>query len=379
MKKQSLLIIILISITIGCYSQPGGRAGRPMINRSSPEVLDDKSVIFRFFAPEAEDVKLSAEFLQEPLSMIRDTTGLWTIKTDPVKPDIYPYFFLVDGIQVQDPGNVLYFSNERFKRSLVDIPGETPLVHSLKDVPHGSVTYCDYYSDIFKGYRPLVIYTPPEYDKNSEKKYPVFYLISGTTDTEETYFKVGRTNLILDNHLAEGKVEPMIVVMPYGNPSVPGATTTNPPAPGDQINEDPIENDLINNIIPYVESNYRTLNDNDNRAIGGFSRGGGQTLRIGFKHPELFSWICSYSSFLGKEDFEKNFRNVYEDPERTNEQMKLLWISVGNEDFLYEQTVEFMDLLKEKNIDFESMVTSGGHTWMNMKQFMDKSSQLLFK
>jgi len=378
MEKKLFIITCLFAVSVSCFCQPRGRAGRPM-NRKSPEIMADKSVILRFFAPSAKEVKLSSEFLTEPKSMTKDSVGLWTIKTDPVKPDIYPYFFLVDGIQVQDPNNVLYFSNERFKRSLVDIPGDPPLVHSLQDVPHGSVTYCDYYSSIFGGFRPLVIYTPPDYDKNTKTKYPVFYLISGATDTEETYFKVGRTNLILDNHLAQGKVKPMIVVMPYGNPQIHETQVTASPAPGGAVTEDVIGNDLLNNIIPYVEANYRTINNTNSRAIGGFSRGGGQTLRIGLKHPEVFSWICCYSAFLGKEEFEKDFKIVYEPPELTNKLLNLLWISVGNEDFLYKQTAEFMDLFKEKNINFKSMVTTGGHTWMNMKQFMDKSSQLLFK
>jgi len=370
-------VIFILSVT-GSYAQPGRRPGRPM-NIKSPEILADKSVIFRFFAPNAKEVKLSSEFLKEPLSMTRDSIGLWTIKTDPVKPDIYPYFFLADGIQVQDPNNVQYFSNERFKRSLVDIPGDPPLVHSMQDVPHGSVTYCDYYSGTFGGYRPLVIYTPPDYDKNARTKYPVFYLISGTTDTEETYFKVGRTNLILDNLLAQEKVKPMIVVMPYGNPQIGPAQGSVAPAPGSAAADDPVGKDLLGNIIPFVEANYRTINKNTSRAIGGFSRGGGQTLRIGLSHPEVFSWICCYSAFLGKEEFENNFRIVYENPGITNKKVKLLWISVGNEDFLYKQATAFMDLLKEKNINFRSLVTTGGHTWMNMKHFMAESSQLLFK
>jgi enterochelin esterase family protein len=137
-------------------------------------------------APDAKEIKLSVQFITGQQNMTKDEQGLWSITLGPVEPDIYPYCFIVDGIQVADPKNSWIFPNEGFQNSLVEIPGDLPLVHSLQDVPYGSVTYCDYYSSTFGGYRPLVIYTQPNYDKNTKTKYPVFYLISGTTDTEET-------------------------------------------------------------------------------------------------------------------------------------------------------------------------------------------------
>ena len=156
----------------------------------SPQVNPDKTIVFRYLAPSANDVRLSAQFEKEPVAMTKDTIGIWSVKAGPVKPDIYPYSFLVDGIQVMDPGNVAYFPNEFFKASLVDIPGDTPLIHSLQDVPHGTVTYTMFKSKIMKGIdRPLVVYTPPGYESNPDRKYPVLYLISGTTDTEETWYK----------------------------------------------------------------------------------------------------------------------------------------------------------------------------------------------
>jgi enterochelin esterase family protein len=209
-----------------------------------------------------------------------------------------------------DPNNPIYFPNERFKNSLADIPGEKPLIHSLQDVPHGSVTFCSYFSRTFANFRSLVIYTPPGYEENRNKKYPVFYLISGTTDTEETYFKVGRINFILDNLISQQEAIPMIIVMPYGNPEQFLTQESAARQPSGTERDSIIGHDLLHDIIPYIEENYRVYKDKDNRAIGGFSRGGGQTLRIGLAHPELFSWICCYSAYLGREEFEKDFKIV---------------------------------------------------------------------
>lgn len=319
--------------------------------------------------------------------MTKDASGIWSITVGPVKPDIYPYSFLVDGIQVMDPANVAYFPNERFKASLVDIPGDTPLIHSMKDVLHGTVTY-EYYPSVEGTTGSLVIYTPPGYEKNTTKNYPVFYLISGTTDTEEDWFKVGRANLILDNLIAEGKAKPMIIVMPYGNVEARIAAQTGRPKPADPTMREGNEainrakafgNDLIRNIIPYIERNYFVISNNENRAIGSFSRGGGQTLRTAFGNMDKFSWICCYSAYLTAQEMERDYKYVYENPDRTNKELKLLWVSVGNEDFLYKPTIEFMDFLKAKNINYKSLITSGGHTWMNTKIFLTATAQLLFQ
>ncbi len=319
--------------------------------------------------------------------MAKDSIGVWSVTNGPVTPDIYPYSFLVDDVNVMDPANVDYFPNERFKASLVNVPGNTPLIHAMRNVPHGTITY-EYYPGVEGSTGSLVVYTPPGYDKALSEKYPVFYLISGTTDTEETFFKVGRTNLILDNLIADGKARPMIIVMPYGNPAARIAEQTGKSKPDDLFSregEDAInrarlfETDLINHVIPYVEKNYRTIADRNNRAIGGFSRGGGQTLRAAFGNMDTFAWICCYSAYLSTEEMEDRYKPIGGEPEKTNQQLRLLWVSVGNEDFLYGQTVEFLDYLKSKNVQYRSLISPGGHTWMNVKTYVAESSQLLFK
>lgn len=378
---KCLFFWMMLIIPIGLLSQPRG----PFTN--SPQINDDKTVTFRYIAPKANEVLLSAQFEKKPIAMSKNASGVWSVTVGPVKPDIYPYSFIVDGISVMDPSNVSFFPNERFKASLVDIPGDTPLYHSMKNVPHGTVTY-EYYSSVEGATGSLVVYTPPGYEKETDKKYPVFYLISGTTDTEEDWFKVGRANFILDNLIAEGKAKPMIIVMPYGNVEARIAEQKGGLKPADPIGRESDEavtraktfgNDLVKNVIPYIEKNYRVFNDGDNRAIGGFSRGGGQTLRTAFNNMDKFSWICCFSAYLSPKEMEREYKYVYENPDRTNGLLKMFWISVGNEDFLYKETVEFMDFLKAKNVNYKSLVTSGGHTWMNTKIFLTATAQLLFQ
>lgn len=367
-----LIICEMLCITGIITGQP---PTGPMVR--SPQVNSDNTVIFRYYATSAKDVKLSAQFEKAPVAMQKDTIGIWSVTVGPVKPDVYPYSFIVDGIQVMDPGNVSFFPNEFFKASLVDIPGATPLVHSLQDVPHGTILYTSYKSKTLNGIdRPLVIYTPPGYEKNPGIKYPVLYLISGTTDTEETWTKVGRANLILDNLIAQVKSVPMIIVMSYGNN---GIAISGPASPDVLPMYKAYASEIINDIIPFTEKNFRIMADRDHRAVAGFSRGGGQSLWAGLSNTDKFAYICSFSAYLTTEAFEQNFSSLYSNPEQTNKQIKLFWLSVGSEDFLYKQATEFMDLLKSKKITTKTMITTGGHTWMNARLFLSEVAPLLFK
>jgi enterochelin esterase family protein len=369
-KLNLILVISLVSINAA------GQLGRRLI--VSPEIKKDKTIIFRYQAPNAVKLELSAQFLKERQLMKKDTAGLWSVTVGPVTPDIYPYSFFVDGIQVNDPNNTLIFPNERFKSSLVDIPGDTPLIHSMQDVPHGKVTYRYYMSGSLDLIRPLVIYTPPGYDKDSKVKYPVLYLIHGMTDTEETWFKVGHVNLILDNLIFQGKAKPMIIVMPYANP-LPALQEKNSSTDMNVLNTDYFSNDMIKDIVPFIESNYRVLADSFDRGIAGFSLGGRQTLAIGLANPQMFSWVCALSPAIWKNEFDNNFKQLYASPETLNKQLKMLWISCGKEDGLYASASDFIQALKDRNIRYKEFFPGGGHTWMNCRLFISTVSPLLFK
>ena len=349
------------------FGAGGGRTGAQL---ASPVVHPDNRVTFNYSAPSATSVKVNTQFAGTQ-EMQKDEKGVWSVTLGPVAPDMYPYSFTVDGVQVMDPLNPDWFPNETFKNSLLDVRGSgAPLVHALTDVPHGSVDYVRYWSETLGVYANAIVYTPPQYDRNKNRKYPVFYLISGTTDTEEVYFKVGRMNFILDNLIAQGAAKEMIVVLPYGNPSkyYPAGQA---PRRGDLFTQD-----LIGDLMPFVEKNYRTLNDRDHRAIGGFSRGGNQGLAAGLTHLDKFSWLCSYSSFTSMD-----LPGVYDDAAALNDKLHLFWLGVGTDDFLYGNAKDYMDFLDGKGIRNVKEFTTDkfGHTWMNAKYFLDKSLRLLFQ
>lgn len=357
--KRSFYIILTFFVTVASFAQ---RA--PSI--SSPEVHADNTVTFKYYSRAAQKVTLSGEFLASPLAMAKDTGGVWSITVGPVKPDIYPYFFVVDSVQVADPNNTYIFANERFKRSIVDIPGNTPLVHSMQNVSHGKISYRYYKSKSIGTTRQLLVYTPPGFNPNGAKKYPVLYLIHGGSDTEETWTKVGRANLIADNLIAQGKAVPMIIVMPYGNVR---------PAPMPDFTKD-----VMNDVIPFIEANYPVLTDSKNRAVAGFSVGGGQTLNIGLTNTNKFAYVCSYAPYTQTEEWQKNFGASYApNAALTNSQLKLLTISVGTEDFLYESVKQNIAMYESKGIKVKSYIVPGGHTWMNCKQYLATTLQEIFK
>jgi enterochelin esterase-like enzyme len=354
MKNLSLILLLLV------ISLSGIAQRRPSIN--SPQVNPDKTVTFRYFSREAKKVSISGEFLSEPRKMEKDTSGLWSVTVGPVKPDIYPYSFWVDSVQLADPNNTQIFANERFKRSIVNIPADKPLIHSLQNVPHGKINYLYYKSKSLDTIRTLLVYTPPGF--NPKVKYPVLYLIHGGSDTEETWTKVGKANLIADNLIAQGKAKPMIIVMPYGNVR---------PKPMPDFTKD-----VINDVIPFVEANYPVITSSSGRAIAGFSVGGGQTLNIGLTNPDKFAYVCSYAPYTATEEFKKNFVESFPDVAAIN-RLKLFTISVGDEDFLYESVKGNIAMFKEKKVNVQPKFVTGGHTWMNCKLYLSETLQEIFK
>ena len=311
----------------------------------SPQVNADNTVVFRFMAPNAKEVKLNAQFEKNNIPMTKDSNGVWSVTAGPIKPDMYPYHFIVDGISVSDPRNSSLFPNEGFQNSIVEIAGTSPLIHTIQDVPHGTVSYL-YYNSPELGIRPVVIYTPPGYEKNTDTKYPVLYLLHGTTDTEETWTKVGRANIILDNLIHQGKSVPMIVVMPYGRAYPVISKYSGSLRNWENLQE--FKKDFLNNLMPFVEKNYRVKKDNDNRAIAGFSGGGGTSLYFGLNNPDLFRWVCGFAPGMLKQEFERNNEVAFKDPSLTNQRLKLFWIGVGREDGLYPVISEYLKVLDEK-------------------------------
>lgn len=342
----------------------------------SPQINSDNTVIFRYFAPSAKDVKLNAQFEKTNVPMVKDTSGVWSVTVGPVKPDMYPYHFVAAGIQVADPKNSAIFPNEGFQASIVEITGSTPLVHTIQSVPHGTVAY-RYYMSPELGMRPVLIYTPPGYEKGASEKYPVLYLLHGTTDVEETWTKVGRAHIILDNLIAQGKAQPMIIVMPYGRAYPKISKSSGSLRNWENLQE--FKKDFLNNLLPFVEQNYLVKKEKESRAIAGFSGGGGETLYLGLNNPELFSWVCGFAPGMLKEEFDRNNEVAFANPSLTNQRLKLFWIGVGKEDMLYPVISDYLKVLDEKKIKHETFISDGGHTWMNCKLFLSIIAQKLFR
>ena len=374
MMKKMLLVVCALSAQ--------------MVSMAQPRTNDDGTVTFQYKNDSAKTVLVDVQFAGRK-EMTRGADGLWTVTLGPVAPDMYPYCYVVDGVGVMDPENPQYFPNEGFKNSLLEVKSKTgTLPHDILDVPHGRVEYVNYYSKSLGATNHAIVYLPPSYMTNMQKKYPVFYLISGTTDTEEVYYKVGRVNYILDNLLAEKQAQEMIVVLPYGNPmklklqdaptTVPGATTkerSDEIAPQMRFGGDVFSQDLINDLMPYIEKNYRTKADRDHRAIGGFSRGGNQGLFNGLTNLDKFSYLCSYSSFTSTD-----IPDVYDNAAELNKKLHLFWLGVGTDDFLYGNARDYMEFLDKKGIRSVKEFTTDkfGHTWMNAKYFLAKTLPLLF-
>lgn len=363
----SLLGLALLAPALGQAPRPG-----PV---ESPVVHPDRTVTFSLRAPQARKVELSAQFLPANRPLVADSNGVWQVTVGPVAPNLYPYAFVVDGLNVADPANPELFPNERFKSSLVEIPGDRPSLHTMQDVPHGSLTYAFYPSKRLGRTRPVIVYTPPGYPEGS-RKYPVLYLVSGTTDTEETWFRVGRANVILDNLLAQRRAVPMLIVMPYGNMLMGTPPPTSPEA---AVMYQAFSDELTGDLMPYVETHYRADRRREKRAIAGFSRGGGQALFTACNHPDRFAWVGSYSAYLTPEVFERHFPKLAADPDATNRQFKLIWLGVGRTDFLHAQATAFDEFLTAKRIAHRSLVTEGGHTWMNARHYLAETLTLYFQ
>ena len=384
MKKIILLASILLSVcsTINVIAQQ--RLTPDVMKRLfpasviSPEYNKDGTITFRFSAPKAEKVELNCQIFAGNKTMQKDEKGIWQVTVTTEVADIYPYCFIVDGTQVTDPNNFYIFPNENFKNSLVDVKGAEQSVQDIKDVPHGRIQYRYYHSDVYGFDRPMCVYTPAGYDPNGTTEYPVLYLIHGMTDTYETWFKVGKVNVILDNLIAEGTAKKMIIVMPYAN-AYPEMQNRKMNVQQDVLATDKVTKEIIDEVIPFVESNYKVLTDADNRAIAGFSLGGRQTLAAGLSNPDKFHWVCAFAPAIFGPEIEKNFADLYAAPTELNSQLKLLWLSCGKDDFLFNSSTQLDKILSDKSIKHNTLFSEGSHTWMNCRKYINEVSQRLFK
>jgi enterochelin esterase family protein len=327
----------------------------------SPEVGADRRVTFRVLAPLAHDVTLTGEFMPGAKTLAKNEDGVWSVTVGPLEPEIYNYNVTVDGVRTIDPANpnVKTGSTPSTIASILEVRGEAPAFYDPQRVPHGEIRTHWYDSKALNSVRRLTVYTPPGYDKDAQTRYPVVYLFHGANADENAWYRLGRANLILDNLLAAGKTKPFIAVMPFGYG---------------------VERDLIPDVIPYVESTYRTIADRDHRAIAGLSMGGGQALRIGLNHADLFSYVGGFSAAVGAAaEFPKTYASVVANPESANKKMRLVWVGCGREDGLFAASKAFSDFLTAHKIEHTFHESGGAHTWMVWRRYLNEISPLLFR
>ena len=345
----------------------------------SPEYHADGSVTFRCQAADARTVSLDCQMFPQALPMTRDDKGVWSITVTPGKPDIYPYAVVVDGTRIADPNNMFIFPNEGFKYSLADVRGPEPSLQDVQDVPHGKVSYRFYHSRTCGIDRPLTVYTPAGYDPAGSERLPVLYLIHGMTDTYETWFKVGHVNDILDNLIAAGLAKQMIVVMPYANP-YPEMMRQGLADAYDAMDTERVVREILDDVKPFIEANYKVRTSARDRAVAGFSLGGRQALACGLGHPEEFQWVCAMAPAIFGEEYRSNFSDgTYVPANRLNKELRLLWIGTGTSDFLIGASRSLDAYLTENGVRHTFYTPDGGHTWMNCRDYLAQIARRLFR
>lgn len=398
LKKISYIVMTAAAAAAFIYAQApggsgrgrsgaGGGGGRGAISYS--QANPDHTITLRFRAPNAKEVVAIGEIDGKDHPMAKDDSGVWSVTIGPLAPDIYNYQFRVDGVVAMDPQNQnvkLGFGGFP-SASMIEVPADGgPAFDDAKPVPHGTVRFETYESKTIGASRTLWIYTPPGYDK-STAKYPVFYLLHGSGNWDSSWVLTGRENYIMDNLIAEGKSKPMIIVNPLGyvqagvgtgpirDSDLPAATGGRAPA---GIGGRPFGDDLINDIIPYVEKNFRTLKDADHRALGGLSMGGGQTISIGFPHTDLFHYLIIMS--MGAQNADTTYPEFFGNPAQTNKTLKLLWLGVGKDDNLVGPQAKALEAtLVAKGIKHVYSVTEGRHEWVVWRHALYDLAPQMFK
>jgi len=335
----------------------------------SPVVHDDGRVTIAIKAPKATNVVLSSGELtrvvgSDALKMTRDDEGVWRTTFGPVAPGIYDYSFNIDGVRVTDPLSKNVFGNRSGSRGYLEVPGpkDAPRIDEWRDVPHGAVTRHWYKSSATGTTRSVHVYTPPGYASSDALKsatLPVLYLLHGSGDDDRHWSQLGQANVIADNLLATGKCKPMLIVMPEGHPA--GAVNTADREAYGRENRRLFERDLIDDVIPFVEANYRVNKDPSARAIAGLSMGGGQSLQTGLKNVDRFAWIACFSG--GARGIDDVLAKLAADPTGTNERLRLFWIGIGTDDSSLESNRAFDKQLTELGIRHEYVETEGAHNW----------------
>jgi len=361
----------------------------------SPEINPDGTVTFRVRAPKAMSVTVSGDFVKAPAQgfgvpgAMVEKDGVWEYTTpEPVAPEMYNYTFSIDGVSNIDPSNSWVNRDVASLSSILLVPGDRADLYAIHDVPHGTVSKVWYDSAVAGFDRRMTVYTPAGYEQNPKAKYPVLYVLHGIGGDEDAWQDQGRACQILDNLIAAGQAKPMIVVFTNGNISEEAAPLEN--STGYTVATMGLPKTMegtfetsFPEIVKYIDANYRTIAKKQSRAICGLSMGGFHTLYISLNYPDLFGYSGMFSAAIGTGSEQRGNQAIYGDIDTKlatyfSKKPNLLWIGIGNADFLYKSNTDFRAKLDAAGYPYEYMETDGGHVWKNWRIYLSEFVPKLF-
>lgn len=394
MKIQRFRFALVVVLLILAHEAAGQAFTRPAPTPNdtlvSPRLAEDHRVLFQIYAPEAENVLLRGDWMSglDVATLARDSVGVWSVTVGPLVPDYYSYAYVVDGVRTVDPRNPEIKQGISSLDNAFLLPGAESDFEANRVVPHGEIRQVWYTSTTLGTQRRMHVYTPPGYPA-SQTDYPVFYLLHGGGDDDSGWSTIGRAGFILDNLLAEGKVVPMVIAMPNGSLPRPENLTR---AAADRSSAEfraameeiqgRFTRELMEDVIPLVEERFKGRAQPEARAIAGLSMGGGQTLRVLTSQWQDFGYVAIWSAgLLGQsaESFKENQAAFLAQADEISGKMKLLSISVGDQDFLFESSKNLSQLFTDHGIRHELNISGGGHTWINWRQYLSAYAPRLFQ
>ncbi len=372
-----------------CWAQNGAlRPTTNILDAEFPRINSDLSATFRVQADQAQKVQLLMELGQSTYDMVKGKEDYWEVTTKPLLPGFHYYAISVDGFVSNDPGSRVFFA-ARKEVSGLEVPGPDSDFLAVKDVPHGTVRTEWYLSKTTGETRRIFVYTPPGYDR-STSRYPVLYLQHGYGEDEAGWSDQGHENFILDNLIAAHQAKPMIIVNDNG---LPGASFQPPPPP--RSGEKPpigqvaryfmderyatFDKIVSSDLISFMDANFRTVADREHRAIAGLSMGGAQALRIGLHHLDQFAYIGAFSPAIDITDTAKDYDRALANPGALNQQLRLLWLGIGTDDFLFVPVKESHATLEKAGIRHVWVESSGAHVWTVWRKYLADFAPRLFR
>lgn len=348
----------------------------------SPEVHPDGRVTFRYTSKKAQRVRVVGDFARRPLEMTKGEKGVWSLTTDTLQSELYHYRFNVDGRNEMDPNNLYVIRNVADFYPYFIVGGGKADDYMVHDVPHGTISKVWYPSPSLGVERRMSVYTPAGYE-SGKRRYPVLYLLHGMGGDEECWLEFGRASQILDNLIAEGRAEPMIVVMPNGNTrhkAAPGESDEGMYKPYFGGSKDGSFESSFGDIVSYIEGHYRVSRKASARAIAGLSMGGGHSLYISASNPTMFDYVGLFSPAVKPREESPLYTDIdgklaalfAAEPE-------LFYIAIGKDDYLMEENVEFRRMLEERGYPHHYNLTEGAHKWNVWRDYLVDFLPRLFR